>query len=136
MTPGSISRVESDREVENRMARWTLLLTLLAAASGCVDRLLQIRSDPPGAKVFVNGEEIGETPLDYAFDHYGSYGIVFRKFDYRSLKITEEVDAPWFEYFPFDFFSENLVPWVIRDLHRITGTLAPKIMNYGFGSSP
>ena len=44
----------------------TLLLLGLALAilQGCgVQRTLQIESDPPGALVYLNGDEVGRTPM-------------------------------------------------------------------------
>src|SRR5207248_3329469 len=32
---------------------------------------------------------------------------------------------PWYEYFPLDFVSENLVPWTIRDIRRFNYALQP-----------
>ena len=46
------------------------LLTLflgIAALSGCVERRYTIRTEPPGATVIVNGEEIGPSPTSKSF---------------------------------------------------------------------
>ena len=102
----------------------TLLTSAAALAlSGCVDRVLQIRSEPPGATVSIHGVDVGVTPLDHEFDFYGSHGIVVRKNGYRSVRVVEELEAPWYEHFPLDFFAENIVPWTMRDEHRVDVTL-------------
>lgn len=51
----------------------TLAATLLAA--GCVERTIRITSEPPGALVFLNDEEVGRTPCEAAFLHYGTYDV-------------------------------------------------------------
>ncbi len=91
----------------------------LVLLPGCVERLLQIRSEPPGAAVFVNGERAGETPLDYPFEHYGTFEITLRSKDHASLHVLEPVAPPWYQYIPIDFAAENLVPWQIRDHHKL-----------------
>jgi hypothetical protein len=35
------------------------------------------------------------------------------------------VKSPWYEFFPLDFVSENLVPWKIDDVRRYHYTLEP-----------
>ena len=52
-----------------------LLLTASAALSGCVERRYTIRTDPPGATVVVNGEEIGPSPASKSFIYYGDRKI-------------------------------------------------------------
>ncbi len=44
-----------------------LMLAALGLLSGCVERRYTIRSDPPGATVIVNGEEIGPAPASKSF---------------------------------------------------------------------
>ena len=31
----------------------------------------------------------------------------------------------WYEYFPFDFISENVIPWTIRDIRRFHYQMQP-----------
>ena len=51
------------------------LATGLGSLSGCVERRYTIRTDPPGALVIVNGEEIGPTPVSRSFIYYGDRKI-------------------------------------------------------------
>jgi hypothetical protein len=102
-----------------------LALALPAGASGCVERLLQIRSDPPGAAVYLNGELLGKTPLDHRFDYYGSFDVTLRSERSLSLHKVETVHAPWYQWFPIDFFAENVVPWRVRDQRKLRYTLEP-----------
>jgi len=95
---------------------------------GCVDRRMTILSDPPGALVRVNGYDLGAAPVDVPSDkfvYYGHYEIELIKDNYEPLRVRQAVPPPWYERFPLDFISENLVPWRIKD-HRIYSyTLAP-----------
>ncbi len=102
-----------------------LLALALAWCPGCVERLLEIRSDPPGAEVYINGERAGVTPLDHRFDFYGTFDITLRSKEHRSCRNLETVRPPWYEIPPLDFFAENLVPFVIRDRNEFHYTLEP-----------
>ncbi|MCB2180796.1 MAG: PEGA domain-containing protein [Desulfobulbaceae bacterium] len=72
------------------------IFLLLAFTSACAQKTAFF-SDPPGAQVFVNGEEIGRTPCDY---HYKSstskiYLVEIQENGYEPLKqtlATDEVD--------------------------------------------
>ncbi len=95
--------------------RFCLLLTLLLGA-GCAERTITIKSDPPGALVFVNDQEIGRTPLTRDFNWYGTYDVQLRKEGYETVsQKTAIVAPPWF-WPPFDLFVE-LLPIHVKD-HR------------------
>ncbi len=102
-----------------------LVLLFTGLSTGCVERLLQIRSDPPGARVFINGKQAGETPLDHHFAFYGTLGIVLRREGYASAHIAKELPIPWYEHFPLDLFAELFVPWTMRDVHEVEARLEP-----------
>jgi len=55
------------------------LLVLPLAAGGCVHRTLEVESNPPGALVYLNGEEVGRTPMRKEFLWYGTYDVQLRK---------------------------------------------------------
>lgn len=53
-----------------------LCIVLFAPAlTGCVERLITVRSQPPGALVHLNDEEIGRTPVTVPFKFYGTYDV-------------------------------------------------------------
>jgi hypothetical protein len=95
------------------------MVASLAVLPGCVERLLQIRSDPPGAEVTVNGEPAGVTPLDHPFTFYGTFEVTLRARGRRSVHTLEPIRPPWYEIFPLDFFAENLTPFRITDSHLL-----------------
>ena len=90
---------------------------------GCVERLLQVRSDPPGATVYINGKNAGQTPLDFEFTHYGAVDVILRHEEHLSHRELFPLRPPWYEYFPLDFISELVVPWTIHDNHGVNVTL-------------
>lgn len=91
-----------------------LLLSLLPLA-GCVERTAKIQTQPPGALVIINDEEVGVSPVRFSFVWYGDYDIMLRKTGYQTLKTHYKLDAPWYQYPPFDLIAETLLPVTIRD---------------------
>ena len=101
----------------------TVILACLAS-TGCVQRILQVESEPPGASVHINGEAAGKTPLEHPFDFYGEFEIVLRLDDHRSRRIIHATPPPWYAYFPVDLVVEFLLPiFPIRDVHRVDAKL-------------
>ena len=90
--------------------------------TGCVRRTMDIKSDPPGALVYMNGEEIGRTPIERDFTWYGTYDVQVRKEGYQTVKTHTKVIAPWWQWVPFDLFAE-LFP--VTDRHQLHYALTP-----------
>src|SRR5262249_21179703 len=59
------------------------------------------------------------------FTYYGRYEFEVMKEGYETRKIEWRVRAPWFEWIPLDFFSENVWPWHIQDNRRLPFELDP-----------
>src|ERR1700689_2659659 len=70
------------------------IVILSALGGGCVQRTLTVRSDPDGALVYLNDQEIGRTPLARYFTWYGVYDVELHKEGYQSIKTTAAVIAP------------------------------------------
>lgn len=87
---------------------------------------MQIKSEPAGALVYLNDQEIGRTPVTTDFTWYGNYQIEVRKSGYRTLKTHKWVKAPWWNWVPFDLFA-NIFPGVHRDTQKLNFTLEPAI---------
>jgi len=96
-----------------------LISLALAASQGCVERELFIKSDPPGAMVFVDGIPRAVTPLSVPFDSYGTRDIELRLGNYKVHCEQIDVNPPWYMIFPLDFFSEVLIPFTCVDSHVI-----------------
>jgi len=102
----------------DRNLRLTFVLCAAAAcavAGGCVQRRMTIRTNPPGAQVYVDDQEIGRTPVSTDFIYYGKRKIRLVKDGYETLTVTQPIHPPWYEYPVLEFISENVVPWEIRD---------------------
>ena len=67
---------------------------------------------PPGSLVYLNGQEVGRTPLKRDFTWYGTYDVTIRKEGYETLKTTQKVDAPWYQIIPIDLVVEMWPTWV------------------------
>jgi hypothetical protein len=99
---------------------WTAAVpVVMCALVGCVERIAKIETRPPGALVIVNDEEVGVSPVKFAFTWYGDYDVILRKPGYETLKTHYRVDAPWYQWPPLDVVSETLIPVMIRDEHTL-----------------
>jgi len=92
---------------------------------GCVERNLTINTNPQGALVVLNDEEIGTSPVTVSFEWYGDYNVRISKEGFETLKTHRNLKAPWYDNFPFDFFAW-LNPERIVDEYEWTFELAPK----------
>lgn len=99
------------------------LVLLVGSSTGCVQRRLIIRSNPPLARVFVGDQEVGITPVAVNFTYYGTRQIKLVRDGYETLTDEVNLPAPWYEWTPIDFVSENVVPWTISDRREITYNL-------------
>jgi hypothetical protein len=107
--------------------RAALLLALFVAAvgaGGCVERELTVDSEPRGALVYLNDQEVGRTPFKKEFLWYGTYDVTVRKEGYEPLRTTAPVIAPWWQFFPIDLVPEVL-PFRLNDTHHLSFTLKP-----------
>jgi hypothetical protein len=94
--------------------------------SGCVERRLTINTEPQGALVLLNDEEIGTSPVTTSFQWYGDYNVLIRKEGYETLKTHRELEGPWYDSFPFDFFAQIIRPKRIVDSYEWTFALEEK----------
>ena len=76
---------------------------------------MTIRSNPPGALVYVDDYQLGTTPVSHDFIYYGTRKIRLVKDGYETLTVRQPFPIPWYEIFPLDFVTENLIPWEVRD---------------------
>jgi hypothetical protein len=97
----------------------------LAVTAGCVQRRMTIRSNPPGALVYVDDYQVGTTPVSHDFVYYGTRKIRLVKDGFETLTVRQPIPLPWYEVFPLDFVTENLVPWEIRDERVIDLAMQP-----------
>jgi len=92
---------------------------------GCVERKLTINTEPQGALVILNDEEIGQSPVTVSFEWYGDYDVAIRKEGFETLKTHRKLERPLHDKFPLDFFA-LLNPKRTVDSYEWTFELAPK----------
>ncbi|HWE02175.1 MAG TPA: PEGA domain-containing protein [Tepidisphaeraceae bacterium] len=89
-----------------RMKFIAAIVVLSTGSVGCVQRTLTVRTDPPGALVYLNDQEIGRTPVTRNFTWYGYYDVEIRKPGYTSIKTTAQIVPPWWQIVPIDLGAE------------------------------
>ncbi len=110
-----------------RRAETLIGLTILLGLSstGCVERRYTIRTDPPGALVIVNKEELGASPVSKSFTFYGDRDITIIADGYATMRVQQPLAAPWWDNRVTEFFTENLLPITLRDEREFTFRMAP-----------
>ena len=93
-----------------------------------MQRRLTIRSNPPGALVYVDDYQVGTTPVSTDFVYYGNRKVRLVKSGYETLTVIQPIPAPWYEYPVIDFFAENLIPGEIRDERVVEYQLQPQVI--------
>ena len=111
--------------LDRRRLATLLLLPGLSLIGGCVERRYTVRSDPPAELVIVNGEALGPSPASHSFYFYGDREITLVRDGYETKTVIQPINAPWYDNYLTEFFTENLVPWTIRDEREFTYQLTP-----------
>jgi len=108
-------------------AGWLALAVVCAGAFGCggVQRRMTIRSNPPGAQVYIDKYEIGRTPCSVGFVYYGKREFKLVKDGFETLTTAKMIFPPWYEYIGIDLISENFSPFEIRDERTFDFQLIP-----------
>lgn len=75
---------------------------------GCVERTITITSEPAGALVYLNDREIGRTPVDVEFVHYGEYDVRLVLDGYEPQLTSGDANAPVWDLPGPDFVAEVL----------------------------
>ncbi|MBL8826520.1 MAG: PEGA domain-containing protein [Planctomycetaceae bacterium] len=103
-------------------------MVLMSSASGCIQRRLTVRTNPPGALVYIDNYEIGTTPVATDYVYYGTRNVRIVKDGYETLEVKQYIPAPWYDWFPLDFVTENLVPVELRDERALDFELKPQMV--------
>jgi len=81
-----------------RALGFALLAAFTLGAGACsTKRSITIQSDPPGARVWVDGKERGKTPYTLPFVHYGDAEVRLEKEGYKSyatvVRVPTKIDG-------------------------------------------
>jgi len=110
----------------NRILCCLASIPLIAACQGCVERMITVKTTPPGAIVWLNGEEIGAAPVTRTFTWYGEYEVIIRQEGFETLKTSRKIDAPVYQWPVIDLFTECLLPFHFVDRQEWEFELAPQ----------
>ena len=83
-----------------------IALCLLLTGCGTVRRTISVTSDPPGALLWLNGREVGRTPVEVDFLYYGDYDVQLAAEGYEPLLTHSEAKAPVWDWIPLDLAAE------------------------------
>ena len=125
--PSAISnQLATDRAARRWRDSWRLIAGcgLLLSTTGCISRSLTIKTEPPGALVYVNDDLKGTSPVTYDFMWYGWHRVTLRKEGYERLEDRRLLRAPIHFWIPFDLAME-LLPFPIRDRRTWQYPLTP-----------
>lgn len=98
----------------------------LTGLTGCLERTIQITSEPSGALVWVNDVEVGRTPCEAEFTYYGKYDVRLRLEGYEPLSTIAQAKQPLYEYPPFDL-GATIVPWRVENVVKWHFALEPAL---------
>jgi hypothetical protein len=101
-----------------------LLAAALLCAAGCVERKMTVTSTPPGARVYLDDVEKGETPVTFRFDFYGDRTFTLVKDGYQVKKEVRKVKEPIYDW-PFLDAAADLGPIPLKDHQSFQFTLEP-----------
>jgi len=102
---------------------WLAVTVSLLTLCGCVRRRLTVRTNPPGAMVYVDRQLIGPSPASTSYIYSGTRLIEVVGDGYRTEKLLRTFHPRWYQVPPLDFFSETLWPWELRDERVVDVTM-------------
>jgi len=103
-----------------------ILLLICLGLAGCVERRLTINTNPAGAQVLLNDEDVGISPVTTSFNWYGDYNVTIRKEGCQTLNTHRKLERPWHDYPPFDFILGVLYPGQIVNSYQWSFDLEPQ----------
>ncbi len=101
------------------------LSALLAVGCARIDRSLVLGSDPPGARLYVDGTYVGLTPQRIPYVHPGRVVVRLEKEGYESVAAEVDIQTTHDARIGPDFFAENLTPGGVHTVASHTFPLSP-----------
>lgn len=93
---------------------------------GCVERRIEITSEPAGALVWVNDQQVGRTPTQASFLYHGVYDVRLQLDGFEPLVTEAEASPPLYEHAPLDLFAE-MAPARIQNVQKWHFVLEPSL---------
>jgi len=119
------------------MSSWAKCFGIISATSAlllasCAERRVRVTSSPPGARVWLNDQDIGRTPTEARFTFYGSYDLRMELRGFEPYHAEHTANAPVHEYPGPDLVAaaypgriKHLVEWHIDLEPTPESVLAP-----------
>lgn len=117
------------RSIETQVVTSRVLFVALLVCvwnSGCIRRVLMVRSEPEGAVVTIDRQTVGQTPVAVPFTYYGTREIRLEKDGFETLETKERIRAPWYDIAPLSFFTAHFSLRERRDVRQLDYRLTPK----------
>lgn len=86
---------------------------------------MTVRTNPAGARGYIDDRQIGVTPFSTEFTYYGTRKIHLEQDGMESVTVERTFHPPWYQWPGVDFFAENLWPWELRDEREVVVQMAP-----------
>lgn len=77
-----------------------------AVLTGCLEHTIVVTSEPAGAVVYLNDQEIGRTPVEADFRYFGVYDVRLNLEGYEPIVTSRKAAAPLYEVPPIDLAAE------------------------------
>lgn len=123
-------------------------LLALCATGACARRTLEVTSDPPGALVWINDQEVGRTPLEAEFKYFGVYDVRAQLEGYETVHEGRKAQPPIWEQPGVDLLlagagTRTRVAWHIvltpleaGDKQPLRDALVERAKAFGAGGAP
>ncbi len=85
-----------------------------------------VRSQPEGARVTIDNQVVGHTPVPVPYIYHGTRDVMLEKDGFKTVKVKQRIRPRWYEYFPLSFFSNNFAFRELRDERILDFQLEPK----------
>lgn len=105
--------------------RAAMCAAMCAATVACVERRIEITSEPSGALVRVAGREVGRTPLEIGYTFHGWYDVELELEGHEPVMTTALARTPWWEN-PGPDLAAELWPGRIDNVQRWHFELEPQ----------
>lgn len=98
-----------------RFGALSIAIAVAPWLAGCIERTVTINTEPDGATVFLNDQDVGKAPVKVPFTWYGDYDIIVRKSGYKTIRTHRRIDAPWYQWPGIDIVTECFIPFTVHD---------------------